>query len=202
MLTHPLPMLRVSTEPDRNNLVATQDILLIGFGKNGAEEDIRVWEEQAGHSLAGYKVELGGTLIYHNGKTLLELTEGKRALRSSEKKGNGGQMQALQDEGMDSWRGEIIDPKCYFGVMKPGRAKPHRSCAALCIAGGIPPILRVSNSEEQVRYFLLMGENYTPINEKVKPFIAEGVEVNGKHTTRNGWDFIQIPDLTHIQRVH
>jgi len=24
-------------------------------------------------------------------------------------------------------QGEIIDPKCYFGVMKPGKGKIHRS---------------------------------------------------------------------------
>ena len=200
LITHPVPMLRISAEPDREGNRISQDILLIGFGKNGAEGDIEVWEEQSGHSLAGYKVTLGGTLIYHNGKTLLELTEGKRALRTI--KGQAGGVESPIQEGSSTWKGEIIDPKCYFGVMKPGRAKPHRSCAALCIAGGIPPILRVSDAQQQVKYFLLMGENYTPINEEVKPYIAEGVSVNGQISHRNGWDFIQITNVEQIRRIH
>lgn len=202
LITHPVPMLRIAAEPDREGHRVSQDMLLIGFGKNGAEGDIEVWEDQAGHSLEGYKISLGGTLIYHNGKTLLELTEGKRALKTIHEQAEPEGIGKLRLTGPSTWEGEIIDPKCYFGVMKPGRAKPHRSCAALCIAGGIPPILRVSNDQDQVKYFLLMGENYAPINEAVKPFIAEGVEVSGQISHRNGWDFIQIPDLRSIQRIH
>ena len=202
LITHPVPMLRIASEPDKNGERAYQDILLIGFGKNGAEEDISVWEKQAGHSLEEYWVEVSGTLIYHNGKTLLELTEGKRALKTVKNEAKKERVGGMVKGEIGSWKGEIIDPKCYFGVMKPGRAKPHRSCAALCIAGGIPPVLRVSNAQEQVKYFLLMGADYTSINEQVKPFIAEGVEIQGQVSHRNGWDFIQIANLRDIKRVH
>lgn len=35
--------------------------------------------------------------------------------------------------------GEILDAKCWFGAMRPGWGKKHKSCAALCLRSGIPP---------------------------------------------------------------
>ncbi|MBL8548348.1 MAG: hypothetical protein JNJ73_00080 [Hyphomonadaceae bacterium] len=34
--------------------------------------------------------------------------------------------------------GEILDSKCWFGAMRPGQGKPHKSCASLCLRGGLP----------------------------------------------------------------
>ena len=39
--------------------------------------------------------------------------------------------------------GEVVDPKCWLGDMKPGDGKAHAACARLCMEGGIPPMLRV-----------------------------------------------------------
>lgn len=36
--------------------------------------------------------------------------------------------------------GELVDSKCYLGTMKPGDGKTHKSCAILCLRGGIPPL--------------------------------------------------------------
>ena len=46
-------------------------------------------------------------------------------------------------------KGEIVDPKCFFGVMKPGEGKPHKDCAIRCILGGIPPVLKVTDESWQ-----------------------------------------------------
>ena len=40
-------------------------------------------------------------------------------------------------------RGEIVDSKCYLGVMNPGEGTVHRDCAARCLSGGLPPMLVV-----------------------------------------------------------
>jgi hypothetical protein len=37
-------------------------------------------------------------------------------------------------------RGEIIDSKCYLGVMNPGERTVHRDCATRCLSGGVPPM--------------------------------------------------------------
>jgi hypothetical protein len=35
-------------------------------------------------------------------------------------------------------RGEIVDAKCYLGVMNPGEGAAHRDCATRCLSGGVP----------------------------------------------------------------
>jgi hypothetical protein len=75
--------------------------------------------------------------------------------------------------------GEITDPKCLFGVMKPGEGKPHRSCAARCIAGGIPPVLKTTAPDGQTQYYLLAGEKGQPVNAEILPYVGESVQVCG-----------------------
>jgi hypothetical protein len=77
------------------------------------------------------------------------------------------------------WTGEIVDSKCYFGVMNPGRGKVHRDCAARCIAGGIPPALLVRDAAGIARTALLVWPD-------VQAFIAEPVTVRGRLTRING----------------
>jgi len=45
-----------------------------------------------------------------------------------------------EDLGPASYTGEILDSKCWFGAMQPGQGKPHKSCASLCIRGGLPAV--------------------------------------------------------------
>jgi hypothetical protein len=54
-------------------------------------------------------------------------------------------------------RGELIDPKCFCGAMKPGDGKTHKACAALCLRGGIPPVLVTRDGAGAARYYLLSG---------------------------------------------
>src|SRR5436190_14009611 len=61
----PVPLLKVF---DKNNLSVT--ILLVGYGKHGAETAIM---ELEGVLLNGKEVILKGTLIYGDGKTLLQI---------------------------------------------------------------------------------------------------------------------------------
>jgi hypothetical protein len=48
---------------------------------------------------------------------------------------------STEDLGAFTLVGEIVDSKCYLGIMNPGETNPHRECAALCIRGGIPPLI-------------------------------------------------------------
>jgi hypothetical protein len=56
---------------------------------------------------------------------------------------------------VESLLGEIVDSKCFLGVMKPGEGKPHRSCATRCLSGGVPPQLLVESSDGSRRLLLL-----------------------------------------------
>jgi hypothetical protein len=92
-------------------------------------------------------------------------------------------------------QGEIIDPKCYFGVMKPGKGKIHRSCAVRCISGGIPPVLATTDKNNMAQYFLLTDLKGQPINEAVLPFIGKPAEIKGIVEKMEDWFILKInPD--------
>lgn len=77
--------------------------------------------------------------------------------------------------GIATYRGEIVDSKCWLGVMNPGEKKVHRACASLCIRGGVPAML-VSGTTQ----ILLTGET------DLLPYVAEPVEVTGELTREAG----------------
>jgi hypothetical protein len=60
-----------------------------------------------------------------------------------------------EDLGEMQLTGEIVDSKCFFGVMNPGAGKVHRDCAARFISGGIPPAFLVRDSSGNVVTLLL-----------------------------------------------
>lgn len=78
----------------------------------------------------------------------------------------------------DTLVGEIVDTKCYLGAMKPGRGKPHRDCASLCIRGGIPAALlvRTENGERRLVHLVSLGR---PVGAEVLDFVGPPVEVTG-----------------------
>ena len=76
--------------------------------------------------------------------------------------------------------GEIVDTKCFLGVMNPGRSKVHRDCAARCISGGVPPALLVEAGGKS-RLYLLAGADGAPLDPRtILDRVAEPVIVRGE----------------------
>jgi hypothetical protein len=85
---------------------------------------------------------------------------------------------AARDLGTVAVTGEIVDSKCYLGVMNPGQGKVHRDCAARCLSGGIPPIFITTDGHEQ---FLLVGLDGRALGRDVlREFIAEPIQIQGE----------------------
>jgi len=141
--------------------------LLVAPGKHGAEELVA--------GLDGHRVSLAGTLAYHGGRTLIELVPG-----SLEDRGPEPAAPARVDLGEHTLRGEVADSKCHLGVMNPGRSKVHRACAALCIAGGVPPVLLIDGADGSVTRILLVSASGAAVNREVLPFVADRVEITGR----------------------
>ena len=101
--------------------------MLVAPGKHGADTLVAAFE--------GKHVRLQGQLIYRDGQTMVEIDP--KTITAMEPTEN----PALEtaDLGTATLTGEIVDSKCYLGVMNPGRGKVHRDCAARCLSGGIPP---------------------------------------------------------------
>ena len=83
------------------------------------------------------------------------------------------------DLGPVTLRGEIVDTKCYLGVMNPGEHKVHRDCAVRCISGGVPPAFLARDTSGDSRVLLLVGEDGRALSREVLPFVAEPLEISG-----------------------
>ena len=75
-------------------------------------------------------------------------------------------------------KGTVLDSKCWFGAMSPAQGKVHKSCASLCIRGGIPPAFFVKDRRNQ-KALLLMTEQGGAYGEDLLPFVADPVELTG-----------------------
>ncbi len=179
----------------------SHDIVLVGYGKFGAQGIIKDIEKKHG-AIIGKKVTLAGTLIYGDGKTLMELTELEASLVTIVDH-NITTYQTPSVEKPISLSGEIIDPKCYFGVMKPGEGKVHKSCAIRCISGGIPPVFKAkaSDQKEPARYYLIFDENGHEVNKRILPYVAEQIMLTGKTNQVLNWDilYVDLEDLVPVQ---
>lgn len=194
----PYPMLIADEQMVQENL--SKDILLVGYGKFGAEGTMDAIQKKHGN-LNGKKITLQGTLTYGDGKTILELTQEEKSFVKIDNENIS--PSPLKSSTPISVQGEILDPKCYFGVMKPGEGKVHKSCAIRCISGGIPPVLRheTGNQAAPYKYYLLVDETGKTINQEVLPFVAEQVAIDGNARSFASWDILYI-NVEHLKMVN
>jgi hypothetical protein len=136
-------------------------------GKHGAD--------QAVAGLDGLVVDVRGELVYREGQTMVQLRGEPQRTYSTE-----AWRPELEYVGAIEASGEIVDSKCYLGVMKPGREKPHRACASLCIRGGVPPMLVVEESTGDRHHYLLMSAEGGPLGRELLDLVAEPVRVRGR----------------------
>ena len=163
----PVPMIKVAVSEGEY-----QNFLLFGYGKSDAHKTIDLLKSQT-ENLEDYWVTLESELIFYDGKTLLEVPVEKNKMDTFEKIQGEKPKRVIKDLGEVSLKGEIVDPKCYFGAMKPGYGKIHRSCGIRCISGGIPPVFVTRSEEGTSDYFLVLGENGEKINEEILQFVGD-----------------------------
>jgi hypothetical protein len=174
----PYAMMRVAGERPGD---PPRTILLVEEGKFGARP--RVERLLAGNPAGWRAVRASGTVLHRDSRWMLELAEGEgslQALTPAEKFPGLAAPPAEVLSVQTTLTGEIIDPKCYLGAMKPGGGKTHKACAALCIAGGIPPMFVTRDTNRQETYHLLTTADGGPANEAVQPFVGDSVNVTGR----------------------
>ena len=191
LILKPVPVLRIPLPNTSSNQPLFEQVLLIGHGKHGAGSTIRRWEAQYG-PLIGKNVKIKGTLLYHAGHAALELIEKADGLLSLPLPAQPWPKLVRQSLGTVSLQGEIVDPKCFLGVMKPGEGRPHRSCAIRCIAGGIPPVLWVSNDNGHQQGYLLVGPRGESMNTQLLDKVGRGVRVTGRLEQADNWMMLYV----------
>ena len=137
--------------------------LLVAPGKHGATDLIRGFNRR--------EVQLSGSLIRRDEGMMLEVVPG-----SIQAIGEPVQVEQSTDVGAVELTGEIVDSKCFLGVMNPGNGKVHRDCAVRCISGGIPPAFVVKDSAGAIRSIVLSGIQ----SRDILDFVAEPVRIRGR----------------------
>jgi hypothetical protein len=168
----PVPMLHA-----RRSDGSTETSILVSEGKVGAAARV------AGTD--GKVAKLRGTRIERGPLVLFEIADAGGSVAPT----NAGRIEPpspVIDPMPRTLRGEIIDPKCHAGAMKPGDGKAHKACATLCIRGGIPPMFL---DESGQRYVLLDSAGLALTGhslDAILPFVADHVEIDAAVVQRQG----------------
>ena len=164
---YPHLIVRVDATNGGVRVIAAPLVAPFKFGVN--REDVA--------ALDGKSVTLRATRIHRDGQLMLEVEPKSVKLAGSDAADVKVGVVSL---GLQTFRGEIVDSKCWMGVMNPGVLTPHRACAVRCISGGIPPMLLVRREGAPPLNLLLVSLNDKPVNDAVLDLVAEPVEVSGE----------------------
>lgn len=144
----PLPTLR---HVDADGTVT--NYLLVGSGKHGLPAFAR------GHD--GERVRFEGSLIQTGRHVMIELNA-PESFRTFGPPSPPEPRPPTETIGDVVLVGEIVDTKCYFGVMRPATGKVHRACAVRCLSGGVPPGLLLRDGAGGAAVVLLTGPDGKP----------------------------------------
>jgi hypothetical protein len=193
-INSPMPMLKIVAGKDIWGNASYLTIPLIGYGKHGAATAIMELEKEKNTSFNNKELSMKGILLYSDGKTLLQINKDDSPVVHIGAIADADLLPKQKDLGIQTIKGEIIDPKCYFGVMKPGEGKVHRDCAIRCILGGIPPVLKVMNEKGEKNYYCIVGPNGEPMNGAVQDYVAEPVAVEARVVQQDDWIILYVQD--------
>ena len=188
--TTPYPQLLVPRPGNTDGLPQFSTYHLVAPWKFGLNQE-------AIASFNGKPVTLKGTLIYRGNQTMIETKP--EWIQPSENAPVRSFPQTIS-LGTQTLTGEIVDSKCFLGVMNPGQLTPHRACAIRCISGGVPPVLLVRRTNSPSLYFLLVSRDGKPVNKQVLDLVAEPVEITGE-VERQGELLILRADPATYRRV-
>lgn len=161
--------------------------LLVAPGKHGLVDSVK--------GLQGRTVHLEGTQIERGTNRMIEVIPA--SLR--EVPAHPVAQEKTVTLGSIVLRGEIVDGKCYQGVMNPGQGKVHRSCAARCISGGAPPAFIARDASGETRVLLLTGSDGRPLSKEVLPFVGEPMKISGE-LVRHGSRLVLKAEPTQFRR--
>lgn len=129
LIKSPYPHLLV---PNRYSAIGYDTVLLVQLGKHGAKKLVQ--------DLYGEYITVKGKILSRHDIRYNYMME---IIAAEERRGIFPvpvEERPPQDMGTYRIRGQIVDSKCHFGVMRPSTGLTHKACAALCVRGGIPPI--------------------------------------------------------------
>ncbi|MGD9789163.1 MAG: hypothetical protein AB7Q00_07220 [Phycisphaerales bacterium] len=189
ILAEPQPMLIVSEHQ------GPSVILLVAEGKHGIRERIKPFN----HTTATIK----GTLLERDHRRMIEVASSPDAMASVATTPDSPprEIPTPKSLGPITITGEVIDPKCYLGAMKPGEGKAHRACAILCIQGGIPPMLLSRDATGIPTYYLLTdAQGHAATIDTVRDFVGMPTTITGTLEQLADLHILRAESLDHAGR--
>jgi len=144
--------------------------LLVAEGKHGAQALADGYD--------GRWVEVLGTRIARPEREMLEVVA--EGIAASNPPPELPVAPGLRHLGRRTLAGEIVDSKCWLGVMKPATGNVHRGCAARCLSGGIPPLLMIRLADGSVQHVLLTAADGQPAGDHYAGLVGRPVRVTGE----------------------
>ncbi len=162
-----LPVLQVNAPGARSGM----NFLLVGAGKFGAPEVLRGKNAQ--------RIRFKGSLIHRNGMAMIEVNKpGSIEVVA----GHAAKLPPVISLGAGQFIGELVDTKCFLGVMRPATGKVHRACAIRCLSGGAPPGLLVRDDQGNGMALLLAVR-------QAKSLISNPTSPRARSSFRANWSF-------------
>ena len=192
--SHPVPTLRIEKQDSEY-----YNALLFGFGKFSADKTINYIQRDINDNLTSYEVTLKGHLIHYDGRKCIEIPLNANKNIIYKKIEHVVPKRKREIVGNFILQGEIVDPKCYLGIMKPGYGKIHKSCAIRCLSGGIPPMFISSTMKDMSEYFILIGNTKDDFNKEILKYVAVPVEIEGYIEKIEDWHYLKIDPLNSIR---
>jgi hypothetical protein len=156
------------------------NFLLVGAGKFGAPEVLR--------GKNGQRIRFKGSLIHRNGMAMIEVNKpGSIEVVA----GHAAKLPPVIPLGAGQFIGELVDTKCFLGVMRPATGKVHRACAIRCLSGGAPPGLLVRDDQGNGMALLLAG----PPGKKLDiehDLAARSLELQGELELHSGTPILRV----------
>ena len=174
----PFPILAIDDHASPTKK-AEPPYLLVAPGKFGADSLVAGKE--------GKHVRLRGTLSHRAEGQMIELEPGSITETANSQVA----ARVEKDLGFASLNGEIVDTKCFLGVMKPGEGKLHRDCASRCLSGGIPPALVTTDLDGLQRLVLITAENGKPLPKaEFMTRVGQPVSIRGRVVESQGLYYV------------
>lgn len=162
--------------------------LLVAQGKHGAGAMVG--------GLDGHWVDLTGTRIARPGREMLEVVPNGVAPAPAGAHSTNDFLPPAVDLGRETLSGEIVDSKCWLGVMKPATGNVHRGCAARCLHGGIPPLLMTTGAGGTVEHYLLTDARGAAAPEWFAGLVSRQVTLTGKVSQEGDLRVLRVEKVT------
>lgn len=184
LVRDPYPMLRVVKDGE------TKTYIVISDEKRGAEAVLGKFANGASIKLEGYEIERAAVGMIQLAATDMSASDAAPVADVPR-----------ELHGRVTVEGEIVDSKCWLGVMRPGDGHIHKACASLCIRGGIPPMLVTRDEGVPSVMLLTLFDGRAIPPDQILDFVADPVRLSGIVEKRGDLTVFKA-DLATLARTH